>query len=239
MGFKKRMAGTEFKIPSGGADRRVTRRSLWTGTDGSVSEEEPQDEATLQEAESPDPDRVKARARFTLNGGHDWRNFKPEDYSTMLRISRKRGDFSVPLGFEPNRSQSLNRTESQSSASEKDDSIRANSNLDTSSAGISPRGELSQNSVSSTGTNVSMVDLTGASSEDDRESTSFSPFLAKRPRTVVNVGSTSSNDEVMETSAVEAEKEKEVVEKDEQDSLDASVILESNEQEGSLDEEKC
>ena len=56
---------------------------------------------------------------------------------------------------------------------------------------------------------------------------------------MVNVGSTSSNDEVMETSAVEAEKEKEVVENDEKDMLDASVILESNEQEGSLDEEKC
>ena len=241
---KTRMAGTEFKRPQGGADRRVTRRSLWTNGDGTVSEEETGDES-LEEAApqsaspspspSPDPHRVRARARYTLMGGHDWRNFQPEQIPTMMKIAKARGDDSVPLGYD------LGPTGN--------DSMRANSSLDTSGAGVSPRGELSQHSVTSSEHQVSMVDLTGASSEEDRRSTSFSPFLAKRPRTVVNVGSTSSTDEVMETSAVEAELEAEVEAEREKrkekegegeatnDLLDESVILESGE--GDIGGERC
>ena len=232
---KTRMAGTEFKKPQDGADRRVTRRSLWTHPDGSVSEEESADKS-LEEAESrspsqspsPDPHRVKAKAKYTMMGGHDWRNFQPYQIPTMIKIAKARGDHSVPVGYDQ--------------GPIGDDSMRANSSLDTSGAGLSPRGELSQNSVSSSEAQVSMVDLTGASSEEDHKSFSFSPFLAKRPRTVVNVGSTSSTDEVMETSAVEveAEKEKEMTTTKthaEDNRLDASVILEHGE--GELDDEKC
>ena len=79
-----------------------------------------------------------------------------------------------------------------------------------------------------------MVDLTGASSEDDREAASFSPFLAKKPKMVMQIGSTSSDDVIMETqdnSVQEMKPEVEKVvesekEKVERELLDDSVIIE-------------
>ena len=220
------------------ADVRITRRSLWTENSARAAtseEEDAESSGSVQEEDSPN--RTRTRAVFTLNGGRDWRNFQPKDYKFAIRRRRQLGDNSLPMDYVEDREEdgSLN------------ESVRANSSLETSGAGVSPRGELSQNSGASSDLQVSMVDLTGASSEEDRAPTLFSPFLAKKPRKVMTLGSTSSGDVLMETQdtsvqeinpgndkSVEAEKEK----VGGTEKLDDSVICEEGEP-GNLDEEKC
>ena len=201
-------------------------------------------DGSVLEIESPDPDRTRARAVFTLNGGKDWRNFKQEDYEFAINRRRQMGDHSLPMGYD------------QQGSDQMDESMRANSSLDTSGAAVSsPRGELSQHSVTSSAASVdaesqvSMVDLTGVSSEEDRESASFSPFLAKKPRVVLNVGSTSSDDIIMETSMTETQVEvnkvdesKEGGEKEKEKEKEAANLEESVtiiSQEGGSGEEDC
>ena len=107
-----------------------------------------------------------------------------------ILAARRVGIFSLPSDFQEN----IHRVHHTMNLN---DTIRSVESVK------SPRAELSQNSASPSSAekllgereNVSVVDLTGASGSSE-DSLAFSPFLARSSAPVVNVGSSSSEDDV-------------------------------------------
>ena len=154
--------------------------------------------------------KVEEKARFLLRGGWDWSLFSPAEYHIAIPMARRRGIFSNPPDLMENLDHihhvvvdargNVLSVDGQSQGQglvglvDNDESMRTvdSSNSDP----VSPRAELSLNTCATAEEQLLLdnpeatVDLTG-SSEESLSTLTFSPFLAKPPKVVVNVSSSS------------------------------------------------